>query len=778
MAEREPLPRKSHELFEWLVRRLLERYSAGDQADTKICVILGAGASLWSGLKLWDRAFKEELIEVSSKLFRASRTFVDECWRELSGTIGLPRQRGERQRREELVKLASIEDIASVALKYAVVGDDVYELLRRRFTPDDAKRTDGLQPPQLGYELLAHFMKHQFVDHLLTFNFDELLDESVANELGANEFVTIASDQDISTRPVSELPHLIKLHGTMSRPETLRFTRTATASLPPAMTRLLDELVFDLPVNGRRPTAARKTYLISLGYGWRDPDLLHWLSARRAYLEGLLVLTTHHNVARLRGLFTGSRNGQSTHIGVLDINELCQAGPDQIAVDLLLAALWSELERCMTAAQIPFMPASRHLLLGYMFGPNAGKPGTPVNEHEALRRFVTEFVLHLAKCKGMVNLSTMAGNERINRYYGPVRDRFSTRARRADTDLISLVTSPTFIKTHQHARAGLPGRWTVRMSEYPDVKETYYATAANERELAQPLLNSNRFNVGSPDRLKYEPKHRKIVPDTSLEDGKDFIEHHIEAIFNGPEIEVERRFNSRVSWSLRSAQPITTYIDMHNRTKEVMNEPWTDLLVIAESGAWLTSPETVARVTSRSPRTILLIEADQPPAHEWPLRSKISLDLTATWKSYADRDVRVLSSPLSWWQHNRHMTLAFSEKGRRLICHGGIYFRRRHKASRIQPMLIERNDREDVAELVMTFLSYLRRSFDEGKRAMADASAALSGNPSAAPTRGPLDTAAMLDLRTRACQIAELLDPPKSVRARLDRLLAELTRTS
>jgi hypothetical protein len=781
MATDGHLPDKPHELFEWLVARLLARYAPGQDADTRICVVLGAGSSLWSGLTLWDRDFKEKLIERSSDLFRDKHSFVEECWHELSGIVGLPRKKGYA-RRGELVDRASIEDIASVALKYAVVGDRVYDLLSERFTVDGARGAAGWQPPQLGYELLAHFLKHEFVDHLLTFNFDELLDEAVANELGPSEFVTVATDQDIRTRPPVALPHLIKLHGTLSRPETLRFTRTATASLPPAMTRLLDRIVFDIdPATGHRSPNPRKTYLISMGYGWHDPDMLHWLSARRDHVEGLLILSRNLNdeVERLSGTFGDSEGWRNDRVRILDIDALCSGPPQSISVDLVLSALWNELEREMADRRVPFMPASRHLLLGHLFGPHPNVPGDRLNEHNELTRFVTEFVLHLAKCKGMVNLSTMAGSDRISRYYGPVRDRFSGHAQIADCDLIGLVTSPTFIHHDQFRKTAPAGR-TVRLSRYPDVKETYYATATEADELAAPLLDNNGFVIGPPHLPRYSTRKRKIEQAPGGPGGKLFIEHHIKAIFNGPEIEVTRRSSNRESWSLRSATPIGTFIDLQNQTRRVLESDWSDLLAVAETAEWLTKP-AMRELVTRPDRSVLLIEADQPAAAEWPLRTRISLDLSETWKEYQKAGVKVLSTALPWWQHNRHLTLAFSKKSRRWVCHGGIYFRRRHKASRIQPMYIEPHDREDIAELVLTFLSYLRRSLDERRRAVAAASLSKMSGSSTLAGRGPQDATAvanMLELRDRVCEIARNLKAPKSVDERIGRLLDELQCTT
>ena len=38
--------------------------------------------------------------------------------------------------------------------------------------------------PGLAYEILAHLMKHGFIDAIINFNFDEVLDQAIEDELG------------------------------------------------------------------------------------------------------------------------------------------------------------------------------------------------------------------------------------------------------------------------------------------------------------------------------------------------------------------------------------------------------------------------------------------------------------------------------------------------------------------------------------------------------------------------------------------------------------------
>lgn len=751
------LPYSPGELFEWTADLLYRRYSEGGDGEIRVVVVLGAGSSVWSGLPTWDQAFKTRLIDEAGKVFKNPDDFVTECWRKLNHMVGIAPD-DPAQRKRELIDRTSIEDISSVALESAIVSDVVYRLLSDTFTPVGSDPDREIQPPQLAYELIAHFLKHAFVDHLITFNFDELLDEAIRNELGRHDFKLIASDQDIASVPTSPLPHLIKLHGTLSRPGTLRFTRAATSSLPAATLGLLDAVVF-----GRGRRERRRTFVVSLGYGWGDADVMHWMQARKEELAGLVVLSKSWDCERLGRRFPAAEWPQ---VRVLDVDALCSGCDEPVTVDLFLWALCRHLEEKLATSQpeIPFMPAARHLLLSYLFSPvHDGAPGQRLNNPDPLRRFVVEFVLHVAKCKGMVNLSTLSSNERIGRYYALIRQQYAEAAKMADTDLLELVTSIGFVRSPR-SFAPPRDRLTVQLSHYPDVKETYFAVAATPEELGEPLLNRNGFRVAGAAPPVYSSDKRRIVAEDAIV-GTKFVESQIRTIFDGPEIEVARRESERESWTLRSAMPLATYIDLQQTTQSILEGDWSDLLVVAESGAWLASESNRQRICTGAHRRIFLLTAATvapappfPGAHtppDWPLLSYIERDLSKVWDEYREAGIEVLVVSLPWWQHNRHMTLAFRRQSHEAMCIGGVYFRRRHKKSRIQPLALSPVDSEDVGEIMLTFMAYLRRAFEERRR---------RGLPIGR------DEVAML---TGCRDLALRVKVPRSVEQRLDKVRAE-----
>ena len=95
---------------------------------------------------------------------------------------------------------------------------------------------------------MAHLLKHRFLDAIISFNFDELLDQSLDDELAKHEYKLVVSERDCDEL-VSEpcdpgyVPLYVKLHGTASEPESLRFTPHSYYAIPARISSVVQALL-------------------------------------------------------------------------------------------------------------------------------------------------------------------------------------------------------------------------------------------------------------------------------------------------------------------------------------------------------------------------------------------------------------------------------------------------------------------------------------------------------------------------------------------------------
>ncbi|MEM9547638.1 MAG: SIR2 family protein [Bacteroidota bacterium] len=107
--------------------------------------------------------------------------------------------------------------------------------------------------PNLFYETIAHLLKNRFIEAVINFNFDELLDQAIDEEVGLGQLHKILSDGDcipyekMLTNSKLKVPIYIKPHGTISHKSSLRFTKEQYIDIPDEIEVLMEELLSGLP---------------------------------------------------------------------------------------------------------------------------------------------------------------------------------------------------------------------------------------------------------------------------------------------------------------------------------------------------------------------------------------------------------------------------------------------------------------------------------------------------------------------------------------------------
>jgi hypothetical protein len=133
--------------------------------------------------------------------------------------------------------------------------------------------------PSLTYEIIAHLLKHRFIDAVINFNFDELLDQSIDEELGTTEYKKILSDgdckdfNDLIVDGRLKQPIYIKPHGTASHKSTLRFTKSDYLGIPRDIEDFITRLLIgDTGSNSFQLEKIKRVNLIFLGFGMESVE--------------------------------------------------------------------------------------------------------------------------------------------------------------------------------------------------------------------------------------------------------------------------------------------------------------------------------------------------------------------------------------------------------------------------------------------------------------------------------------------------------------------------
>lgn len=119
--------------------------------------------------------------------------------------------------------------------KYPAIENKVREILKELM--------GSRYQPLLSYEILAHLFKQRAIDVIINFNFDELLDQSISDELREDQYIKILSDGDFydnEEKKFFQKPIYIKPHGTYSHPSTMRFTKNDYFFIPAGIKKAIE----------------------------------------------------------------------------------------------------------------------------------------------------------------------------------------------------------------------------------------------------------------------------------------------------------------------------------------------------------------------------------------------------------------------------------------------------------------------------------------------------------------------------------------------------------
>jgi hypothetical protein len=649
-------------------RLLFDHYRANGASSVprfRTIAVLGAGVSNAAcGLKLG----KDLATDVEQSLLDA----------------GMPPQRFE----QELRKLEEVNHLLRTDFETRMVALSNYDrdLVRKVL----CEKCDVSHYPSLTYELVAHLLKHGFLDAVVNFNFDELLDETLENEVGAKNFTRIVRDGEWSRRIRAqrrdgrsefERPIYIKPHGTASEPASLRFTREDYFTLPKTDTgRLLEILMTGAPaqqfISGETNSAPGVPLPVSvlvLGYRLANFEFIRLLN--RSPAKSRIYITRFGD-----NRFPVAGHGWSKEISRFAKDRYIRIPATEHALDDLMQGMWNAIEdqaaiEPRTHSSLSVRGIARHELIAHLF--QAWRRGTLLRrdasnlspdqqlalENYLKDRLVVEITLAIAKAKGFVDARVLADG-RAGHFSRLINELPWRKAYEPLTWYLEQLGM-------KRRNSSLDAYWH---STVPDDSKRTSNLIAPNKNAGHPLtVDDVTFKRTTCEELATQCE--KLLTDhrqgqLSRGGGRELLRRTLNEMFEGDDVEIVPALPENFRNWFPDARAIRTLAELRYVTRLLLKGSWQMLLCVAESGEWLLE-DPVRRLLTSQRRAVGMIAADAVYSDELQTIPRLSL------------------RQLPWHLHNKHMTirLAENEKGEPKP-DLAIYFERHHRSTAISPLLL------------------------------------------------------------------------------------------
>jgi hypothetical protein len=625
---------------------------AEDGEKESIIVILGAGASYdAAGLPLGPATVRHVKRRVRARA-------IDDLLEEELQRLNLLYQLNPNELETQLLALTKFRG--------SRVADVLCQMFDHRFSPS------------VSFEILAHLLKHRFIDAIINFNFDELLDQALDDELGVGNYLRIVFDGDIARAQrdpegsPSRLPIYIKPHGTASAGSSLRFTRDAYSLLPSSIRAKLSAIL----------TANPNTTLVTIGFALASIEFNHLLdTARERTTFSAFVIDPNPSVVE-------SFRERDIHAQLLRVTS-------ESSVKQHLIKIWSNVfgRVSPTARGI-----DRHSLIGHLFSGDVGNQYQHDDEDDdaqyddegyqtkfdqdedevkartltyLIDRTTVELCLAVAKAKGFVNLEQLSLS-RAGHYFRLARSYGDTRT-----------LAQICIQLGLHKMDYSHIAFTLRdESERDD---------ANPRSLTIPPGRDwqsarDRLIRNTLQTLQSEETRGRATETPGL------FTSVLDEMFKGEEVEVVLPNAEPYQIVFQDPQPLLSLSETMFVTERLLEkESWSQIICVAESGNWLLDNPHVVQLVKDKARRMVLIVADAVKEDDFRATYKDVIEVQEG--SNSQPQMELVYRVLPWWLHNEHMTLLLSDEGTPL---SGIYFERRLRALAITPVRLKRQVEPDI----------------------------------------------------------------------------------
>jgi hypothetical protein len=518
--------------------------------------------------------------------------------------------------------------------------------------------------PLLGYEILAHMLKHRFLDVIINFNFDELLDQAIDDELGPEEYYKIISDGDCPDKLMSsdrfraeayrlDLPVYIKPHGTASYKSTMRFTRDDYYGLPNDIRLVLSNLIH----KPKRPIT-----LIVIGFGMRSFEF-----------NGIIDKPAKKSEIFYVNLDCPSPDppidNYTTYLIKSDKEEI-------IGIGGILKKLW---ENIVDYFEPLYKPKSieRHILISTIFADQ--KSESLMNDFDIKEylesRTKIELILSIAKAKGVINIGEL-DKDRCGRYYDLYKE-FSLKLKVKWESLYTFCKNVGFI----------PSEYGHEILKWENISKNKINNT-DQLLLTEKQFEGwlNNYIAELRDCYIHYSNSRYNHEEYAVRFESDARELLIGLFRNDENTEILSRRNTLHDKIFNNPTVLNTHTALKSSTHDLVGKDWDTMLVVAETGAWLTAPDIIERIGQRPNATVLVILGDESRKR----------DLI---KALDEKKIAHIIRHMHWWEHNRHMTVLL----RKTQPIASIYFTRRLRSSEISPIRLDGGDSEKILNIFCAY---------------------------------------------------------------------------
>ncbi len=523
-------------------------------------------------------------------------------------------------------------------------------------------------PSLLTYELLAHLLHHRFLDAIISFNFDELLDQAIDDELGPNEYIRVVTERDCDPVVPKSVPLYIKMHGTASEPDSLRFTRERYYWTPRSIIELVErqfEVEHLVMLNvGFSLTSFDFQYLL------RKPDQLQIYHFDPKRLTPNVLKEVRNQRKKFRLHQKMPRPDTYDRPDIIDFSSNARKASPEFLPNLLDDLIDVLQEHCEEHSSVPVCWRStlRHRAV---VEPLEGLPLGSKEQHTSYlrRRAILEFAFAAARGRGVLSIASMV-DDRCGRYYDLYRQKAGERA----DSWLKLCSAGGLQESEARPDTFEVLSW-LRQDQAKDVEK-----------------NIHRLRPADAAKLATHVAASLNIPAQQREETQKLLTETIRFLQQETEIEVHSRDDRICSKTFAKPVILKTFTALRGWTRQMLEHTpgYNELWAISEIGDWLAHEETgmLSKFEEKVAKT-------DPPSHgEEPVRL-----LTAFESDLGKYEQKIDLRLLPWGRHNRHMTILCKDEQPR----AAIYFVRRLRAPTVTPVYL--TNQKDLRRVAQAFIT-------------------------------------------------------------------------